>query len=322
MKITILDDYQNAIETLQCYGILKGQNVEILHETEKDPCRLASHIADTEILILTRERTEITDGLLSKLPNLKLISQTGKISNHLNLNACTRHHVAVAEGVGSPIAPAELAWALLMNTVRQIPQAIEGMKSGNWQINIGTTIYGKTIGIWGYGKIGQKIAQYAKVFGAKIIVWGSENSRKKAVEDGYEQSETKEHFFKNADIITLHLRLTDKTHGIVNKTDLLSMKENSVLINTARAELIEKGGLQNVLKSGKNIFIGVDVYENEPIYDKNFELLKMKNVVCTPHLGYVEKNGYELYFGKAFENVINFINGNPSNIANPEALNK
>lgn len=321
MKITILDDYQNIIEKLKCFEILKGQNVEILHETEKNPDKLSTLISDTEILVLTRERTEITDELLFKLPKLKLISQTGKISNHLDINVCTKHKVAVAEGVGSPIAPAELTWALLLNTVRQIPLAIEGMKNGKWQINIGTTISGKTLGIWGYGKIGQKIAQYAKAFGAKILVWGSEGSRIKAVKDGFELADTKEFFFSNADIITLHLRLNNNTFGIVKESDLQSMKENAVLINTARAELIEKDGLQNVLKSGKKLYVGVDVYENEPIYDKNFELLKMDNVVCTPHLGYVEQNSFELYFRKAFENVINFINGNPTNIANPETLN-
>lgn len=322
MKITILDDYQNVIEKLQCFEILKGQNVQILHKTEKDTDKLSELLTDTEILVLTRERTEITDELLAKLPNLKLISQTGKISNHIDLDTCTKHNVAVAEGVGSPIAPAELTWALLMNTVRQIPQAIQGMKDGKWQINIGTTINGKTIGIWGYGKIGQKIAQYAKVFGANVLVWGSENSRSKAVEDGFQKAESKEYFFKNSDIVTLHLRLNEKTSGIVKEIDLLNMKDKSVLINTARAELIEKGALENILKNDKDILIGVDVYETEPIYDINFELLKYNNVVCTPHLGYVEQKGYELYFGKAFENVINFINGNPTNIANTETIIK
>lgn len=322
MKITILDDYQNVIEKLQCFEILKGQNVQILHKTEKDTDKLSELLTDTEILVLTRERTEITDELLAKLPNLKLISQTGKISNHIDLDTCTKHNVAVAEGVGSPIAPAELTWALLMNTVRQIPQAIQGMKDGKWQINIGTTINGKTIGIWGYGKIGQKIAQYAKVFGANVLVWGSENSRSKAVEDGFQKAESKEYFFKNSDIVTLHLRLNEKTSGIVKEIDLLNMKDKSVLINTARAELIEKGALENILKNDKDILIGVDVYETEPIYDINFELLKYNNVVCTPHLGYVEQKGYELYFGKAFENVINFINGNPTNIANIDTITK
>lgn len=320
MKITIPDDYQNAIKKLKCFELLKGQDVQILNYTEKNPELLAEKLQDTNILVLTRERTEINAKLLSLLPNLKLISQTGKISNHLNLKDCTKYKVAVAEGVGSPIAPAELAWALLMNTVRQIPQAIEGMKNGAWQINIGSTVYGKTIGIWGYGKIGQRMAQYAKVFGAKVLVWGSEASRQKAVEDGFERAESREAFFKEADIVTLHLRLNESNFGIVKESDLLLMKKDATLINTARAELIEKGALVNCLNMGRPGFAGLDVYEEEPIYDRNYELLKLPNVVCTPHLGYVEKSGYELYFGKAFENVISFINGNPTNIANPEVF--
>jgi D-3-phosphoglycerate dehydrogenase len=316
MKITILDDYQNAIENLECFAMLKDQNVQILHQAEKDVKVLAEKLQDTDILVLTRERTEINEQLLSQLPKLKLISQTGKISNHLNLNDCTKYKVAVAEGVGSPIAPAELTWALMMNTVRLIPQAIEGLKNGKWQTNIGSTVHGKTIGIWGYGKIGQRIAQYAKVFDAKVLVWGSESSRAKAVEDGFEKANSKEDFFRNADIITLHLRLNEETFGIVKETDLSLMKNNAVLINTARAELIEKGKLLKGLKIGKPSFAGLDVYEEEPIYDKDFEFLKLPNVVCTPHLGYVEKSSYELYFGKAFENAINFINGSPTNIVN------
>ncbi len=320
MTITILDDYQNIIKELKSFATLKNQNVQIFNRTEKDTKVLAQKLKNTDILVLTRQRTEVGEALLALLSNLKLISQTGKISNHLNLADCTKYKVAVAEGIGSPIAPAELTWALLMNTVRQIPQAIEGMKNGGWQINIGQTIHGKTIGIWGNGKIGQKIAQYAKVFGAKVLVWGSETSRDKAVADGFEKAESKEVFFKTSDIITLHLRLNEKTMEIVKESDLLCMKDNSVLINTARAELIEKHKLLECLTKGKPAFAGLDVYEVEPIYNKNFELLKLPNVVCTPHLGYVERNSYELYFGKAFENVINFINGHPTNIANPEVL--
>jgi D-3-phosphoglycerate dehydrogenase len=320
MRITILDDYQNIIKELKCFTTLKNQEVQIINSTEKNIKTLAQKLLDTDVLVLTRERTEISEALLSLLPNLKLISQTGKISNHLNLADCTKYKVAVAEGIGSPIAPAELTWALIMNTVRQIPQAIEGMKNGKWQINIGSTIHGKTLGIWGYGKIGQMIAQYAKVFGANVLIWGSEESREKAIADGHKKAETKEIFFKTADIITIHLRLNEKTFGIVRERDLSSMKENSVFINTARAELIEKGKLLKCLTMGRPTFAGLDVYEDEPIYDKNFKLLKLSNVVCTPHLGYVERNGYELYFGKAFENVINFINGNPTNIANPDVL--
>jgi D-3-phosphoglycerate dehydrogenase len=320
MKIAILDDYQHAVTELDCFKMLQGQDVLILDHTEKNEAVLAAQLKAVEILVLIRERTAITNSLLDKLPDLKLISQTGKISNHLDLAACTRHGVAVAEGIGSPVAPAELTWALIMNTVRKIPQAIQGMKAGNWQVNIGSVIKGKTIGIWGYGKIGKMIAGYAHAFGSRVLVWGSEASRNNAVSDGFAMAATKEEFFSNADIISLHLRLTDSTLGIVTAADLDLMKPSSILINTARAELIEEGALLKCLRKGRPGGAGLDVYEEEPVYDAGFELLKMPNVVCTPHLGYVEQDSYELYFGKAFENVISYRNGNPVNIANPEVL--
>ncbi|KIO74629.1 3-phosphoglycerate dehydrogenase, partial [Pedobacter lusitanus] len=301
MKIAVLDDYQNIIKDLECFSLLDGQEVLILNETEKDKTLLSEKLKGIEILVLTRERTIVDSELLSKLPDLKLISQTGKISNHLDIDACTEHKVAVAEGVGSPVAPAELAWILIMNTVRQIPEAIEAMKNGKWQVNIGSSINGKTIGIWGYGKIGKKVAGYAKVFGANVLVWGSEESRNQAVNDGFRSAATKEEFFSTTDVVTLHLRLNDLTTEIVKETDLNRMKTSSVLINTARAELIEKGALLKCLGKGRPGFAGIDVYEEEPIYSPDYELLKMSNVLCTPHLGYVEKNGYELYFSKAFE---------------------
>ncbi|UAY54635.1 D-2-hydroxyacid dehydrogenase family protein [Arachidicoccus terrestris] len=320
MNITILDDYQNIIEALNCFEMLTGQNVKVLHQSEKDPIKLSTLLKDAEIIVLTRERTPINADLLSLLPKLKLISQTGKISNHINLADCTQYGVAVAEGIGSPVAPAELTWALIMNTVRKIPQAIQGMKEGQWQTNIGGRIYGQTIGIWGYGKIGKTIAQYAKAFGARVLVWGSQASRLKAVEDGFEQAESKLAFFRTADILTLHLRLNESTRGVVTELDLMEMKENAAFINTSRAELIETNALSKILASGKKINVGVDVYEAEPIYNKDYPLLKMENVICTPHIGYVEKNSYELYFAKAFENVINFIKNTPTNIANPEVI--
>lgn len=320
MKITILDDYQDAVVKLESFKMLKGLDVTVLNHTEKDGSKLAELLKDSEIIVLIRERTEITEDLLSKLPKLKLISQTGKKSNHLDIATCTKYKVAVAEGIGSPVAPSELAWALLMNTVRLIPQAIQGMKEGKWQTNIGSTIKGKTIGIWGYGKIGQQIAKYANVFGATVLVWGSENSRNQAVLDGYTQATSREEFFSQSNVITLHLRLNESTFGIVKETDLSLMKSDAVLINTARAELIEKGALLHCLKKGRPGFAGIDVYEEEPIYDVDFELLQLPNVVCTPHIGYVEKDSYELYFEKAFENVINYVNRNPTNIANPEAM--
>lgn len=320
MKIAILDDYQDAVRKLSCFNLLQQQEVVILNKTEKDLDVLAEKIKDVEVLVLIRERTAITNDLLSRLPKLKLISQTGKISNHLDLIACSKYKVAVAEGIGSPIAPAELTWILLMNVLRQIPNAIEEMKKGNWQVNIGESVNGKIIGIWGYGKIGKIIAGYAKAFGAKVLVWGSDQSRLNAINDGFLAAESKIDFFKTADVITLHLRLNQETTGIVKEEDLNLMKTSSVLINTSRAELIETGSLIRALKAGRPGFAGIDVYESEPVYHVDFELLNMPNVVCTPHIGYVEKNSYELYFSKAFENIINYINGKPTNIANPEIL--
>jgi D-3-phosphoglycerate dehydrogenase len=320
MKIAIPDDYQHAVENLKCYSILEGCEVKLIHHTEKSAELLAESLKEAEILILTRERTEINEALLSRLPKLKLISQTGKISNHLDLAACTKYKVAVAEGQGSPVAPAELTWILIMNALRKIPQAIEGMKEGRWQVNIGTSVQGKTIGIWGYGKIGKRIAQYAKAFGAKVLVWGSEASGEEAMKDGFERASSKEDFFINADVVSLHLRLNESTRHIVKGADLALMKSSAVLINTARAELIEAGALLKALKTGRPGFAGIDVYEEEPVFDAHYELMQLPNVICTPHLGYVEQNGYELYFSKAFENAVSFIKGNPVNIANPEVL--
>lgn len=320
MKIIIPDDYQNAVRQLNCFKLIADQDVTIYNDTVKDIDALTERFADADILVLIRERTEITEALLNRLPKLKLISQTGKISNHLDLSACTQYNVAVAEGIGSPIAPAELTWALIMNAVRKLPQAILAMQNGQWQTNIGSTIHGKTIGIWGYGKIGQKIASYAKAFGANVLVWGSENSRNQALKDGYSAAESKSFFFRNSDIVTLHLRLNESTREIVKESDLLEMKSNAVIVNTSRAELIQENALLNSLQQGHPGFAAIDVYETEPITDINYPLLQMPNVICTPHLGYVEQNSYELYFEHAFKNIIAFIDQNPINIANPTAL--
>ncbi|WP_242928686.1 D-2-hydroxyacid dehydrogenase family protein [Pontibacter vulgaris] len=320
MHIIIPDDYQDVVRTLDCFKLLAGHEVTVYNETVTETEELARRFATADVLVLTRERTAITEALLSKLPNLKLISQTGKIANHLDLDACTRHHVAVAEGVGSPVAPAELAWALIMNAARQLPQAIQAMKEGKWQVNIGSSIKGKLTGIWGYGKIGKRIAAYAKAFEADVIVWGSESSRKLAEADGFMVAASKQDFFSRADIVSLHLRLTETTKSIVKANDLALIKPEAILVNISRAELVEEGALEVALQNGRPGFAALDVYESEPIYDQNHPLLQMPNVICTPHLGYVEKNSYELYFRKAFENIISFAEGQPANIANPEVL--
>ena len=320
MRISIPDDYQHAIKTLHCFKMLGGHDVTILHDHITNEKELAEKLNNPDILVLIRTRTKITEHLLSLLPNLKLISQTGKNAGHIDISACNKYGVAVAEGRGNPIATAELTWALIMNGLRKIPQAIEGMKAGNWQINMGRRIYGKKIGIWGYGKIGKRIAQYAKAFGAEAMVWGREASRALAKADGFKAARNKKEFFSSCDVISLHLRLKEATKEVVKKSDLLNMKPDSLFVNTARAGLVEKDALVETLKIGSPGYVAVDVFDEEPIFDKNHPLLKMPNVICTPHLGYVEKASYELYFSIAFENVLVYINGDPKNVANPEVL--
>lgn len=320
MRIAIPDDYQHAIRSLDCISLLEGHQLSLVHDYLPDPEALAKKLGDPEILVLTRTRTRVDEALLKLLPNLKLISQTGKNAGHIDVDACTAKGIAIAEGRGNPIATAELTWALLMNGLRLLPQAIAGMQKGEWQSNIGRRVYGKRIGVWGYGKIGKRVAEYARVFGAEVRVWGSIQSREAAQEDGYRPASSKEDFFRSCDVISLHLRLKEKTRGIVKKTDLLRMKPDALLVNTARAALIETGALQEALKLGRPGFAALDVFDEEPIFDPEHPLLQMPQVICSPHLGYVEREGYELYFSIAFENILQFLNGNPVNIANPEVF--
>lgn len=312
MTIAIPDDYQHVIRTLNCFQLLKDHQVLTFHQYETDEKVLAEWFKDADIIVLTRTRTKITASLLAQLPKLKLISQTGKNAGHIDVAACTKNGVAVVEGRGNPIATAELTWALIMNGLRQIPQAIEGMKAGKWQTNIGRRVFGKTIGIWSYGKIGKRVANYAKAFGANVLVWGRENSTQQAKVDGFEVANSKADFFKNSDVVSIHIRLKAETKGIIKAADLAFMKPSALLVNTSRAALIEKEALLTALKNGRPGFAAIDVYDEEPIFDKNHPFLKMSNVICTPHLGYVEMESYELYFSIAFQNVLDFIKDNPN----------
>lgn len=324
VKITVLDDYQDAVRGLNCFKLLKPYDVQVINETFRTVDELVSAIEDSEVLVLIRERTKIDLSLLSRLPKLKLISQTGKISNHLDLAACTRSNVLVAEGVGSPIAPSELCWALVMAASRHIPAYAQNLANGAWQqsgpLGLGRTLHGLTFGIWGYGKIGRRVAQYAKAFGMHVLVWGSEGSRKTAASDGFEAAPDKAQFFRQADVLSLHLRLNAATKGCVTKNDLALMKPDSLFVNMSRAGLIEENALYNALQAVPSKTAAIDVYDNEPIRAASDPLLSLPNVLCTPHLGYVEKNSYERYFKIAFENVVNTLEGNPSNIANRELL--
>jgi len=333
MKIVVIDDYQDVVRKLECAKKLEKYPIKVYTNTVKGLGQLSVRLKDAEILVLIRERTQITKALLEKLPKLKMISQTGKISSHLDLKACTDRGIVVSEGYGSPFAPAEMTWALVLAASRRLPQYISNLRHGVWQqsglkslshpknFGLGTVLHGKTMGIWGYGKIGQMVSQYAKAFGMQVMVWGSDASRKKAVEDGFIAASSKASFFEHVDVLSIHLRLNDETRGIVKASDLALMKKNSLFVNTSRAELVQNDALSQALSKGRPGLGAVDVFESEPIL-QGHTLLKLENCICTPHIGYVEEETYELYFGTAFDNVLNFIKGQPSAVANPEALHR
>ncbi|MBY5946014.1 D-2-hydroxyacid dehydrogenase family protein [Photobacterium rosenbergii] len=309
MKITVLDDYQDVVKTLDCFELLAGHEVTVLNDTLPES-ELVAKLKDTEALVLIRERTVITESLLSQLPRLKVISQTGKVSNHIDVHLCEKYGVKVLEGRGSPIAPSELCWALLMAASRHIPTYASNLQNNQWQnsgvLGLGRTLNGLKLGIWGYGKIGQRIAQYAKAFEMSVVVWGSEQSRKLALEHGFESAVSKHEFFSNSDIVSLHLRLNDATRGCVTADDLRLMKPDSLFLNISRSELVEKSALYNELRAVPTKRAAVDVFDKEPASVGDEPLLSLPNVTATPHLGYVEQNSYELYFKIAFENLLAF----------------
>ncbi len=300
MKIVIPDDYQDAVRHLDCFAKLAAHDVTIYNDTVKDTAVLAARFHGAEALVLIRERTSIDDALLARLPRLKLIAQTGRGTAHIDTEACARRGIQVAVGTGSPIAPAELTWALVMSAMRFIPQEVARMRAGDWQGNLGRVLRGRTLGIWGYGKIGTIVAGYGRAFGMRVLVFGRQGSFARASADDY-ATVTLEELFVASDVLSLHLRLTDETHGIVTRGDLGRMKPDALLVNTSRAELIEPGALVDALRAGRPGFAAVDVYESEPL--TSHPLLAMDNVVATPHLGYVERDSYELYFGQAFDAV-------------------
>ncbi|QKF81722.1 D-2-hydroxyacid dehydrogenase family protein [Halarcobacter ebronensis] len=312
MKIAILDDYQDVVKDLDCFSLLNAYDVTILNETFKDINLLAEKLKDISILVLIRERTIINKELLEKLPKLKLICQTGRLSSNIDLKACEEFGIKVVDGIGSPIAPSELCWALIMNSSRHLYDYISNFQNNIWQNSsykgLGKSLYGQTLGIWGYGKIGQRVASYAKVFGMNITIWGSEESRKKALEDGFGASHSKEEFFSSCDIISINLKLSDKSRYCVTKQDLELMKDGSIFVNISRADLVEHNALFEVYSTNKNKFAALDVFEDEPILPKNEPLLTLPNILATPHLGYVEKANYEIYFKVAFEKIIEYAN--------------
>jgi D-3-phosphoglycerate dehydrogenase / 2-oxoglutarate reductase len=331
MNIIILDDYQDAVRKLRCAAKLGPLNAKVFTNSVKGNGQLSVRLRDAEVLVLIRERTHFNRQLLEKLPKLKLIVQTGKVGSHIDVETCTRLGIAVAEGEGSPVAPAELTWALIMASMRRLPQYIGNLKHGAWQqsglkaasmpanFGVGMLLRGKKLGIWGYGRVGQLVAGYGRAFGMQVQIWGSEASRLRALADGYTAAASREALFESSDVLSLHLRLTDSNRGLITLEDLTLMQATSLFVNTSRAELIAEGALVSALNRGRPGMAAIDVFDTEPIL-QGHPLLRLENAVCTPHIGYVEQDGYEQYFDAAFDNVLNFIKGQPTNLVNPEAL--
>jgi D-3-phosphoglycerate dehydrogenase len=323
MKIAVIDDYQNAFKTLKCFPKLSGHEVVVYNDTEKDAARLADRLKDADAVILTQQRSSFPRALIERLPQLKLLGQTGRAATHIDIDACTEKGVIIsAGGSGNPNATAELTWGLILSSLRNLPFEVKRLKEGHWQSTVGIGVRGKTLGVYAYGKIGSIVAAAGKAFGARVVCWGREGSTGRAKAAGFEVAKSREEFFAEADILSLHLPLNQETRGIVTRDDLARMKPTALLVNASRAGLIADGALVAALKAGRPGFAAADVYEEEPVMGANHPLLKMDNATCTPHLGYVTRESYEEYYAVVVDDIVNFAAGNPSNVLNPAALGK
>lgn len=306
MHIVIPDDYQTCVTGLACFSKLQHHQVTVYNDTVKSINDLVARFVDADAIVLTRERTQITEALLARLPKLKLIAQTGKVANHIDLDACKKHGVTVLEGHGSGAATAELAMLLILASLRQLPTEVQRMHSGQWQGSVGRQLQGKTLGVLGFGRIGEQICRLGQAFGAKPLVWGRDSSLQKAAANGFPVATSRAHFFQSSDILSLQLRLTKETKHYVTAADLSLMKPDAIFVNTSRAELVETGALYDALKLGRPGFAAVDVYEDEPVLRTRHPLQDLPNCLCSPHIGFVEKDNYEAYFGSAFDNINQF----------------
>jgi D-3-phosphoglycerate dehydrogenase / 2-oxoglutarate reductase len=322
VKISILDDYFDTLRTLACFRKLDGHEVTVWNDHTQDINKLAARLEGAEVLVLIRERTQVREPLLERLDTLRLISQRS-VYPHIDIEACTRRGVIVSsdQHAGSPsYAAAELTWGLIIAAMRQIPQQMYALRNGIWQIGVGNSLRGKTLGIYGYGRIGATVAGYGKAFGMQILVWAREASLQRARADGYAVAQSKRAFFEACDVISLHMRLVQETRGIVCRKDLSCMKPTAVLVNTSRAPLVEPGALVDALRAGRPGMAAVDVYEDEPLRDRQDPLLKMDNVVCTPHIGYVTRDEYEIQFSDIFDQITAYAAGKPVNVVNPKVF--
>ena len=322
MNITVLDDYQNAVRNLDAYQLVASHNVTIWNDHTKDHDVLAERLKDTEALVLIRERTPIRAPLIARLPKLKIISQRS-VYPHIDVPALTERGIVLCSDMhpGKPsYSTSELTWGLVLAAMRKIPQEVAALKAGRWQSTMGLGLRGKTLGIYGYGRIGAVVAGYGKAFGMQVLVWGREGTIERAKADGYSAARNKEAFFEECDVISLHMRLVDATRGIVTAADLARMKPAALIVNTSRAPLIESGALEAALRLGRPGMAAVDVFESEPVLGAAHPLLALDNAVCTPHIGYVEKSGYEGQFTSSFGQIIAYLEGKPINVVNPQAL--
>ena len=323
MKIAVIDDYQNAFKTLKCFPMLNTHEVQIYTDPETDLDKIADRLKDADAVVLTQQRTYFPRSLIEKLPKLKLIGQTGRAATHIDLAACTEKGIVVsAGGSGNSNATAELTWGLILSALRNLPLEVKRLQEGHWQSTLGIGINGKTLGIYAYGKIGSIVAAVGKAFGARVLCWGREGSTGRARAAGLEVAMSREAFFAEADILSLHLPLNKDTRGIVTRGDLARMKPTALLVNASRSGLIEKGALEEALQAGRPGKAAVDVYDQEPVLGANHPLLKMANVTCTPHLGYVTRESYEEYYAVVVDDILAFAAGKPNHVLNPEALGK
>lgn len=331
MQITVLDDYQDAVRKLDCAHHLGGHDLKIFNNTVKGVGQLSVRLRDTQALVLIRERSVLTRQLLEKCPKLQLIVQTGRIGPHVDVQACTELGIAVAEGKTDPDVTAELTWALVLAAMRRLPQYVASLKHGAWQqaglksqsmppnFGLGQRLAGRTLGLWGYGRIGQRVARYGQAFDMQVQVWGSEASRALAVEHGLKAAASREDFFASSDVLSLHLRLNDATRHLITLADLSLMQPTALLVNTARPELIVPDALVAALNRGRPGLAAVDVFEAEPIL-QGHPLLRLENAICTPHIGFVEQAHYEQMFAQAFKTIEQFAAGDLSAVLNAEGL--
>lgn len=320
LRIAIPDDYQNCVRSLACFSKLAAHQVTVFHDTLQDVAALAERLKHFDALVLTRERTAISADLLARLPQLRVISQTGKVAEHIDLEACTARGVAVFDGRGSGAATAELTWALVLASRRHLVDEVNRLQAGQWQGHLGQQLSGQRLGVWSYGRIGRQVAKYGRAFGMQVWVWGREASLADARADGFEVAPSRQAFFAGSDVLSLHVRLNAQTRGLVTAADLALMRPQALFVNTSRAELVAEGALVAALEQGRPGFAAVDVYEAEPVLGAQHPLVKHPRALCTPHIGYVEHDNYELYFGTAFDNLNAFASGQTQHLVNPDIL--